>query len=78
MGMTAQRQDSIFYEIIIFMYSIIICYLNDCTIPGMAGVGAESISALVSFLADIDRRGRIWNPPLHLFSIAVRPDLGCG
>jgi len=31
----------------------------------MAGVGAESISALVSFLADIDRRGRIWNPPLH-------------
>ena len=37
------------------MYSIVACCLNDCIISGMAGVGAESISAPVSFLADMDR-----------------------
>ena len=46
------------------MYSIVVCRLNNRTISGMAGVGAESISALagtesisalVSFLADVDR-----------------------
>ena len=36
------------------MYSIVVCRLNDCTIFGMAGVGAESISAPVS-LAYMDR-----------------------
>ena len=30
------------------MYLIVVCRLNDCTIFGMAGVGAESISAPVS------------------------------
>ena len=35
------------------MYSIVVCCLNDCTILGMAGVGAESISAPVS-LADME------------------------
>ena len=35
------------------MYSIVVCRLNDSTILGMAGVGAESISALVS-LADME------------------------
>ena len=28
------------------MYSIVVCRLNDRTISGVAGVGAESISAL--------------------------------
>jgi len=36
------------------MYLIVVYRLNDCTIFGMAGVGAESISAPVS-LAYMDR-----------------------
>jgi len=35
------------------MYSIVVYRLNDCIILGMAGVGAESISAPV-FLADME------------------------
>jgi hypothetical protein len=40
-------------------FIFVVCRLNDCIISGMDGVGAESISALVSFLADMDD-GRIW------------------
>jgi len=69
MGMTAQRQDSTFYEIIIFMYSIIISHLNDCTISGMAGVGAESISALYHFGGYGQERADMESAPTVVFSM---------
>ena len=51
------------------MYSIVVCRLNDSTISGMAGVGAESISAPISFLTDMDRADMESAP-----TISISPD----